>query len=67
MIILILPVCWSSTYTNMYKAIEYANVCIKNLPEMNVSDGEKKKSGCTTGRSFGDKGLCILEHSSFLW
>ena len=41
----------SSTYTNMYKAIEYANVCIKNLPEMNVSDGEKKKVDALLGEA----------------
>lgn len=33
----------NSTYTAMYKAIEYANVCIKNLPNMSVSEGERTK------------------------
>lgn len=33
----------NNTYTTMYKAIEYANVCIKNLPEMSVSGGEQAK------------------------
>lgn len=33
----------SSTYTTMYKAIEYANVCIKNIPSMSVADADKQK------------------------
>lgn len=33
----------NSTYTSMYKAIEYVNVCIKSLPDMNVSEGEQTK------------------------
>ena len=33
----------NSTYTAMYKAIEYANVCIKNLPTMSVSESEQTK------------------------
>ena len=41
----------SSTYTNMYKAIEYANVCVKNLPEMSVSDSEKKKVDALLGEA----------------
>ncbi len=31
----------SGTYTAMYKAIEYANVCIKNIPGMSVSESEQ--------------------------
>lgn len=41
----------SSTYTNMYKAIEYANVCVKNLPQMSVSDSEKKKVDALLGEA----------------
>lgn len=33
----------NSTYTSMYKAIEYANVCIKNLPDMSVDESEQVK------------------------
>lgn len=33
----------NSTYTAMYKAIEYANVCIKNLRTMSVSESEQTK------------------------
>lgn len=33
----------SKTYTTMYKAIEYANVCIKNIPEMSVSESDRTK------------------------
>ena len=32
-----------STYTSMHKAIEYANVCIKNLPDMSVDESEQVK------------------------
>ena len=34
---------FNSTYTSMYKAIEYANVCIKNLPDMSVDESEQVK------------------------
>ena len=35
----------NSTYTSMYKAIEYSNVCIKNLPNMSgASESERRKS-----------------------
>nr|WP_302829795.1 RagB/SusD family nutrient uptake outer membrane protein [uncultured Bacteroides sp.] len=34
----------SKTYTTMYQAIEYSNVCIKNLPQMKgATDSEQKK------------------------
>lgn len=42
----------NSTYTSMYKAIEYANVCIKNLPAMNVSEGEQTKLNGLLGEAF---------------
>lgn len=41
----------SSTYTTMYKAIEYSNVCIKNLPNMSVSEGEQKKVNALLGEA----------------
>ncbi len=41
----------SKTYTNMYSAIEYANVCIKNLPAMSVSDSEKSKVNALLGEA----------------
>lgn len=42
----------NSTYTSMYKAIEYANVCIKNLPAMGVSEGEQTKLNGLLGEAF---------------
>lgn len=39
----------SSTYTNMYKAIEYVNVCIKNIPSMKVAESEQKKLNSLLG------------------
>lgn len=41
----------SNTYTSMYKAIEYANVCIHNLPQMNVSESEKAKVNMLLGEA----------------
>lgn len=42
----------SSTYTTMYKAIEYANVCIKNLPSMSAStESDKQKLNGLLGES----------------
>ena len=41
----------SSTYTTMYKAIEYANVCIRNIPEMSVSEGEQAKVNSLLGEA----------------
>lgn len=42
----------SKTYTNMYKAIEYENVCIKNIPTMAASsDAEKKKLDALLGEA----------------
>ena len=42
----------NSTYTTMYKAIEYANVCIKNLPGMTAaSDGEQEKIDMLLGEA----------------
>ena len=41
----------NSTFSSMYKAIEYSNVCIKNLPLMNVAEGEKKKRDALLGEA----------------
>lgn len=41
----------NSTYTAMYKAIEYANVCIKNLPDMSVGESERAKLNGLLGES----------------
>ncbi|MCF0244694.1 MAG: RagB/SusD family nutrient uptake outer membrane protein [Bacteroidaceae bacterium] len=41
----------SGTYTSMYKAIEYANVCIYNLPNMSGTDEEKVKINGLLGES----------------
>lgn len=42
----------SGTYTNMYKAIEYANVCIKNLPGMAVGESEQAEVDALLGESY---------------
>lgn len=43
----------SGTYTSMYKAIEYANVCIKNIPTMSgASDAEEKKINSLLGEAY---------------
>ncbi|PXV66254.1 SusD-like starch-binding protein associating with outer membrane [Dysgonomonas alginatilytica] len=42
----------SSTYTTMYQAIEYSNVCIKNLPSMNVSESERTKVNSLLGEAY---------------
>lgn len=41
----------NGTYTSMYKAIEYANVCIKNLPGMKVSESEQGKVNALLGEA----------------
>ena len=42
----------NSTYTTMYKAIEYANVSIANLPDMQASsDAEQQKIDALLGES----------------
>ncbi len=42
----------SKTYTTMYQAIEYSNVCIKNLPNMKgTTDSEQKKIDMLLGES----------------
>lgn len=41
----------NNTYTTMYKAIEYSNVCIKNLPLMSVSESEQAKVNALLGEA----------------
>lgn len=42
----------NSTYTSMYKSIEYANVCIRNIPAMKAaSDSEQKKLNSLLGEA----------------
>lgn len=42
----------SKTYTTMYQAIEYSNVCIKNIPGMKgATDSEQKKIDMLLGES----------------
>lgn len=42
----------SKTYSNMYKAIEYENVCIKNIPKMSAStEADKKKLDALLGEA----------------
>lgn len=41
----------SGTYTSMYKAIEYANVCVRNLPGMSVGESEQAKVNALLGES----------------
>ena len=41
----------SRTYNSMYQAIEYANVCIKSLPDMKVTDGERRKVDALLGEA----------------
>lgn len=42
----------NSTYTTMYRAIEYSNVCIKNLPTMSVSQSEQAKVNSLLGEAY---------------
>lgn len=43
----------NSTYTTMYRAIEYSNVCIRNIPKMvGNSDAERKKLNALLGEAY---------------
>lgn len=49
----------SGTYTSMYKAIEYANVCIANLSKVSVStDAEKAKLDGLMGEALCVRAYC---------
>ena len=53
-------------YLHVYKAIEYANVCIKNLPAMSVSEGEQTQTERLAGRGVCHPRLCLLVHRALL-
>ena len=42
----------SSTYTTMYRAIEYSNVCIKNIPLMSAAEAEQTKVNSLLGEAY---------------
>lgn len=50
----------SSTYTAMYTGIEYANICIKNLPLMSVGESEKKKVDMLLGEAYAIRAMNYL-------
>jgi len=51
----------TSTYTAMYAGVEYANVCIKNIPEMNASTPEEqKKLDMLLGESYAIRAMNML-------
>ena len=51
----------TDTYGAMYKAIEYANICIKNLPLMTAaSDKEQKKINMLLGEAYALRAMCYL-------
>jgi len=51
----------TSTYTAMYAGIEYANVCIKNLPLMQASsEQERRKLDMLLGESYAIRAVNML-------
>lgn len=51
----------TSTYTSMYTAIEYANICIKNLSAMKgTSDADQKKINMLLGESYALRAMSFL-------
>lgn len=51
----------TDTYTNMYKSIEYANVCIKQLSKMTAAnDAEQKKINMLLGESYALRAMSFL-------
>jgi hypothetical protein len=51
----------TDTYTSMYRAIEYANVCIKNLNKMTgADDAEQKKINMLLGESYAMRAMSYL-------
>ena len=51
----------TDTYTSMYRAIEYANVCIKKLSEMEgANEAEQKKINMLLGESYAMRAMCYL-------
>lgn len=51
----------TSTYTAMYAGVEYANVCIKNLPQMEAAnEQEKRKLDMLLGESYAIRAMNLL-------
>lgn len=51
----------SSTYKAMYKAIEYSNIVIKNIPNVAYkTDIEKKKLDMLSGEALAIRSMCFL-------
>lgn len=51
----------TSTYTTMYSGIEYANICIKNLPKMSaVSEAEQRKINMLLGEAYAVRAMNYL-------
>jgi hypothetical protein len=51
----------TDTYTAMYRAIEYANVCIKQLSRMTgIDDAEQKKINMLLGESYAARAMSYL-------
>ncbi|MCI1681046.1 MAG: RagB/SusD family nutrient uptake outer membrane protein [Bacteroides sp.] len=50
----------SSTYNAMYTGIEYANICIKNLPKMSVSESEQKRVNMLLGEAYAIRAMNYL-------
>lgn len=50
----------TSTYTAMYTGIEYANVCIKNIPAMSVDASQQKYVNMLLGESYAIRAMNYL-------
>lgn len=51
----------SDTYTSMYRAIEYANVCIKKLTAMTLTtDADEKKRDMLLGEAYAMRAMSFL-------
>jgi len=51
----------TDTYTAMYRAIEYANICIKNLSAMKgTSDADQKKINMLLGESYALRAMSFM-------
>ncbi|OQP40033.1 glycan metabolism protein RagB [Niastella yeongjuensis] len=51
----------TDTYAAMYKAIEYANICIKNLPGITPADDkDQKKLNMLLGEAYALRAMCYM-------
>lgn len=50
----------TSTYSAMYMGVEYANVCIKNIPLMTITSGEQKQVDMLLGESYAIRAMNYL-------